>query len=133
TGALVCTIEKANMIFTVMMEEKSLDNLGALVVDELHLLSDPNRGYLLELLLTKLRFSTATCANTQGVYSGAAEAHDSIVQQGVQIIGMSATLSNAQQVADWLGAKLYTSDFRPVPLTEHILVSVTGRKDKKGK
>lgn len=42
-GALVCTLEKANMLFTVMMEEGSLDKLSAVIIDELHILSDPNR------------------------------------------------------------------------------------------
>jgi DNA polymerase theta len=39
-----------------MLEEKGLEHLGCVVVDELHLLGDPSRGYLLELLLTKIQF-----------------------------------------------------------------------------
>lgn len=63
---------------------------------------DEQRGYLLELLLTKLRYSTA------GV--------DEVAGEGLQIIGMSATMSNASAFATWLDAELYETTFRPVPL-----------------
>jgi DNA polymerase theta len=39
-----------------LLEEGSLHQVGAVVVDELHLLGDPFRGYLLELLLTKILY-----------------------------------------------------------------------------
>lgn len=42
-----------------------------MVLDELHMLDDEHRGYLLELMVTKLL----------------------LLQQDIQIIGMSATLS----------------------------------------
>lgn len=56
TDVAVCTIEKANSLVNRMLEEGTLDALGCIVVDELHLLGDPSRGYLLELLLTKVRY-----------------------------------------------------------------------------
>ena len=37
-----------------MLEEKSIDQLGVLVLDELHMIGDPHRGYLMELLVTKV-------------------------------------------------------------------------------
>ena len=37
-----------------MLEEGELDKIGCIVIDELHMLGDPSRGYLLELLLTKV-------------------------------------------------------------------------------
>lgn len=54
----IATIEKANSLINRLMEDGNLDTLGAVVIDELHLLGDPGRGYLLELLLTKLRYMT---------------------------------------------------------------------------
>lgn len=42
-----------------------------MVLDELHMLDDEHRGYLLELMVTKLL----------------------LLQQDIQIVGMSATLS----------------------------------------
>lgn len=63
----VCTIEKANSLINRMMEEKTLDRLGLIVVDELHLLGDPYRGYLLELLLTKLKYMSLSNENKMQV------------------------------------------------------------------
>lgn len=53
------------------IEECSIGDLGVIVLDELHMLDDEHRGYLLELMVTKLL----------------------LLQHDIQIIGMSATLS----------------------------------------
>ncbi len=78
--------------------------LETIVVDEIHSVSDPQRGYLLELLLTKLEFMSRKDGE----------------DVDVQIIGMSATLPNLPLLAAWLNARLYVTDFRPVPLTEFL-------------
>ncbi|MEQ2228411.1 hypothetical protein ILYODFUR_008503 [Ilyodon furcidens] len=106
----VCTIEKANSLINRLIEENNMGLLGMVVVDELHMVGDPGRGYLLELLLTKIRY-IAQKQNTSGSLS-----------EGVQIIGMSATLPNLSLLASWLGADLYQTDYRPVPLQEHLKV-----------
>ncbi|KAK9836945.1 hypothetical protein WJX81_001769 [Elliptochloris bilobata] len=110
-GAIVCTFEKANGLMCRLLEEEALGQLSCIVVDELHMVGDTSRGYLLELLLTKLRYATADIA-PEDVAAG----------EGVQIVGMSATMPNARAVADWLGAQLYETTFRPVPLAKYIKV-----------
>lgn len=106
----VCTIEKANSLINRLIEEDSMDLLGMVVVDELHMVGDSGRGYLLELLLTKIRY-IAQKHNTSGSLSA-----------GVQIVGMSATLPNLDLLAGWLDAELYQTDYRPVPLQEWLKV-----------
>jgi DNA polymerase theta len=55
----VCTIERANAIVNRLIEEGRLGALSVIVLDELHLISDDARGYLLELLLAKLKYNCA--------------------------------------------------------------------------
>jgi hypothetical protein len=38
----------------------------------------------------------------------------------IQLIAMSATVSNIQLLANWFGAKLFITNFRPVPLIESL-------------
>ncbi|KAJ6658252.1 hypothetical protein lerEdw1_020524 [Lerista edwardsae] len=111
----VCTIERANGLINRLMEENTMDLLGIVVVDELHMLGDSQRGYLLELLLTKVRFLTERMKNKQT---------DTVrpFSDGIQIVGMSATLPNLDLLASWLNAELYHTDFRPVPLVEQLKI-----------
>lgn len=102
----VCTIEKANSLINGFLLDGTLNEIGAVVIDEMHLLGEPNRGYILELLLTKLKYVSLK---------------DSTLQ--IQIIGMSATLPNLKILADWLNAELYVTDFRPIPLYEQTLIN----------
>nr|XP_033798472.1 DNA polymerase theta isoform X2 [Geotrypetes seraphini] len=115
----ICTIERANGLINRLIEENKMDLLGILVVDELHMLGDSHRGYLLELLLTKVRFVT------QKVSTKLQETKNGSFFKGVQIVGMSATLPNLNLLASWLNAELYLTDFRPVPLMEHVKISST--------
>ena len=71
-----------------------IDDLACVVVDEIHLLGAEGRGPTLEVTLSNLRRRTP----------------------GVQIVGLSATVDNPGEVADWLDADLVESDWRPVDL-----------------
>ncbi|XP_018451900.2 helicase and polymerase-containing protein TEBICHI isoform X2 [Raphanus sativus] len=126
TAVAVCTIEKANSLINRLLEEGRLSELGIIVIDELHMVGDQHRGYLLELMLTKLRYaagegsSESSSSESSGNSSGKNDpAH------GLQIVGMSATMPNVGAVADWLQAALYQTEFRPVPLEEYIKVGNT--------
>ncbi|XP_050938206.1 helicase and polymerase-containing protein TEBICHI isoform X2 [Cucumis melo] len=126
TSVAVCTIEKANSLINRLLEECRLSEIGIIVIDELHMVGDQTRGYLLELLLTKLRYAAgegnldSSSGESSGTSSGKSDpAH------GIQIVGMSATMPNVAAVADWLQAALYHTDFRPVPLEEYIKVGNT--------
>ncbi|XP_010565985.1 PREDICTED: DNA polymerase theta [Haliaeetus leucocephalus] len=111
----VCTIEKANGLINRLIEENKMDSLGVVVVDELHMLGDSHRGYLLELLLTKVRYVTKKAPKRQVKVTSPGFG-------GIQIVGMSATLPNLGLLASWLDAELYCTDFRPVPLKEWVKI-----------
>eukprot|EP00392_Amoebophrya_sp_AT5.2_P005750 g5760.t1 len=95
----ICTIEKANFLINLFVEERQLGKLSMVVVDELHLLADSSRGYLVEVILAKLLYMAPR----------------------VQLVGMSATMpNNVPQIAEWLKAVLYVSSYRPVTLQEMV-------------
>lgn len=101
---IICTIEKANSIINRLLEEGKLDDVGMIVIDEIHLIADPQRGYILELLITKVLFMCQKFGYK------------------IQLIGMSATLPNVDLLCKWLDAEYYTTDFRPIDLHEMIKI-----------
>jgi helicase len=76
--------------------------LGLVIADEVHLLDSPDRGPTLEMVLTKIRKLS-----------------------NPRILALSATISNYQQIADWLGAVAVKSDYRPVKLYTGVLYDGT--------
>lgn len=96
----VCTIEKANALVNGAIADGTITKLKVVVLDELHMIDDDHRGYLLELLASKLL---------------------SLDDHAVQIVGMSATLTNIKSLATWLHGHFYETHYRPVPIEEHLV------------
>lgn len=101
-----CSMEKANIAVNKLSAQGRLNDLVCVVVDELHMIGDPDRGITLELLLTKL--VSFQCRN---------RAHN------LQIIGMSATMGGMDALSKWLRASLFVTDFRPVSLEEFVVLN----------
>jgi len=94
---IIATYEKMSAL--LVRNPDLIDHVGLVVVDELQNIGDPSRGVTLEILLTTLVTSP----------------------RRPQLIGLSATISNAKQVAQWLDAALIETDKRDVELREGIL------------
>ncbi|MDP2653919.1 MAG: DEAD/DEAH box helicase [Candidatus Omnitrophota bacterium] len=94
---LVATSEKVDSL--LRSKAKSLINtLSVVIVDEVHLINDGSRGPTLEIILARIRQ----------------------LNPAAQIMALSATVSNAKEIADWLKAGLVASDWRPIPLKEGV-------------
>ena len=106
-------IESGRFDIAVMVYEKFnsllvnsfdlLGQVGTLVVDELQMLEDEERGPQLELALTKLLFS----------------------RYRPQIVALSAVLGEATGLAQWLGCRLLLDNNRPVELRRGVVASGT--------
>jgi len=71
-----------------------IPEVDLLVVDEIHLISDPRRGPKLECAISRLRRLNPL----------------------TRILGLSATLGNRSDLADWIGGTEYSTNHRPIPL-----------------
>ncbi|MDP2939022.1 MAG: DEAD/DEAH box helicase [Candidatus Omnitrophota bacterium] len=95
---LVATSEKVDSLLRFRARWLT-DFLKVLVLDEIHLLGDESRGPTLEILTARIKQ----------------------LNPNVQILGLSATIHNASEIAKWLKAELVVSSWRPVPLKEGIM------------
>ncbi len=91
----VATTEKFEAICRAGSLHDALAEVACLVVDEIHLLGDPTRGAVLEALLSRVREDSSD----------------------TRIVGLSATVANADEVAEWLGARVVRTAWRPTRLT----------------
>ncbi len=92
---IITTSEKLDSL--IRHHARWIRDIATIVVDEIHLLNDASRGPTLEILLTILRRMVKA-----------------------QLIGLSATIGNPSELAEWLGADLVMDDWRPVKLKKGI-------------
>ncbi len=93
---ILCTSEKLDSL--LRHNSPWVKELATIIVDEIHLLNDPGRGPTLEIILTMLKK----------------------ILPNSQVIGLSATIGNPKELADWLGAALVEDDWRPVELKKGV-------------
>jgi len=95
---IVTTYEKADSL--IRHNSKWLNNVSIFIIDEIHLL-ESERGATLEFLIARLLNSFPNS----------------------QYLALSATLKNAEELANWLNAEIVNINWRPVPLKEGIYIN----------
>ncbi|HEY5620295.1 MAG TPA: DEAD/DEAH box helicase [Candidatus Bathyarchaeia archaeon] len=93
---ILSTNEKADSL--LRHKAPWMSELTLVVADEIHLLTEHNRGPTLEVVLTRL----------------------TEINPKIQVLALSATVRNAEEVGEWLNAGSVTTEWRPVPLREGI-------------
>ena len=93
---IILTNEKMDSI--IRHGSEWVDDVGLVIADEIHLIGDDDRGPTLEIILTKLK----------------------LLENKPQILALSATISNSDEISEWLGCKLVENKWRPVPLYEGV-------------
>jgi len=88
--------------------KKSLGKIGTVVIDEVHMLEDADRGHRLAGMIARLR----------------------LVAPQAQFIFLSATVGNPAALAKRLGATLVEYEVRPVPIERHLIFSTGPEKRK---
>ncbi len=93
---IVATSEKVDSL--LRNKTRWLEEITVVVADEVHLIDSPGRGPTLEIVLAKLRQ----------------------INPDMQVIALSATIGNADEIAKWLNASLVVSEWRPIILKEGV-------------
>jgi replicative superfamily II helicase len=107
---IVTTYEKMDSILRNFPDKSWIFDISTVIIDEIHMIGEPDRGPRLESLIVRLNESL----------------------HHPQIIGLSATIANPQFFNSWLSSLgndsiLIQSDERPVPL--HYQLELSQNKD----
>jgi len=95
---VVTTNEKADSL--LRHRSKWMDEISLVIADEVHLLNEAERGPTLEIVLARLLQ----------------------VNPDIQVLALSATINNVDEIAGWLNAKYIVTEWRPVSLKEGVLL-----------
>ena len=96
SDVLILTNEKMDSI--IRHGPDWIEDIGLVIADEVHLIGDQDRGQTLEVVLTKLK----------------------LLESKPQILALSATITNVDELAEWLDSEAVENDWRPVPLYEGV-------------
>jgi helicase len=91
---IITTNEKADSL--LRHRAKWMDEISLIVADEVHLLNEAERGPTLEVVLARLMQ----------------------INPDMQILALSATINNVEEIAGWIKADHVTTEWRPVLLKE---------------
>lgn len=96
---IITTSEK----FDSLLRHKAewIRKLKTVVIDEIHLLNDSSRGPTLEIIITIIKKELPKA----------------------QLIGLSATIGNPEELAEWLDAELIKDSWRPVDLKKGVYLN----------
>ena len=76
-----------------------LREIDTIIIDEFHMIGEYSRGPTIECAITRAK----------------------MINPGLRIIALSATLENMEEIEAWLDATIVEHDYRPVPLHKDVL------------
>uniref|UniRef100_A0A4W6G0Y3 Activating signal cointegrator 1 complex subunit 3 n=1 Tax=Lates calcarifer TaxID=8187 RepID=A0A4W6G0Y3_LATCA len=103
---IVSTPDKWDILSRRWKQRKNVQNVSLFIVDEAHLIGGEN-GPVLEVICSRMRYISSQ------------------IERPIRIVALSSSLSNAKDVAHWLGCSTtatfnFHPNVRPVPLELHI-------------
>lgn len=104
---IISTPENWDRLSRRWKKRKPVQEVDLFLVDQLHLLGAVQDGHILEVVVSRMRYIA------------------SAIERPIRIVGLAASMANARDVGEWIGAsKTHTFNFhptvRPVTLEMHL-------------